>query len=165
MRRLFPLALLLTTPACAGTFVAGGPSFDYGTLDASGVGTGVGGVLEAGFRSRASLSGAVTGALVGYRSEGDADPIFLTTLEARYLRPLGNPARRVRPFLELGGGPAMAWVAGPRNGGLVAGLGLGLEGGGEGARWWLTLRERPTLLFSGRAEVIGSTQLVFGFAP
>jgi hypothetical protein len=163
---LLSTLLLLGTTACGGVFSAGGPTLDVGTLAVSGLQGGVGGHLEVGRLwpgERLALGAALTGALAGYSSAGDADPVFFTGLEVRARHPLGPDGKAVRPFLEVGGGPVVAWVAGPRAGGLVAHLALGFQGGRHGLPWWIALRARPAgLVGSGQAEFFGSMQLSFG---
>jgi hypothetical protein len=102
--------LLLGTAACSGAFVAAGPSLDMGTLAVSGLQGGVGGQLELGKlwkRERSALSAALTGAIAGYSSAADADPVFFTGLEIRARRELG-PKRALLPFFEVGGGRVVA---------------------------------------------------------
>jgi hypothetical protein len=164
--RLTSLLLLLGSSACSGAFVAAGPSLDTGTLAVSGLQGGVGAHLEVGklwSKERSALGAALTGAIAGYSSAADADPVFFTGLEIRARQNLGQD-RALQPFLELGGGPVVAWVAGPRAGGLVAHLALGLEGGRYGLPWWVALRARPAGLVDGQAEFFGSMQLSFGLS-
>ena len=166
-RSLLTAALFPGLWACTGTFVAAGPTADVGTLGVSGLQGGIGGHLEIGKlweRERFALSAVVTGAVAGYSSAGDADPVFFTGLEVRSRRWLGHDGPGMRPFLEVGGGPVVAWVAGPRAGGLVAHLGAGFQGGRPDLPWWVALRARPMGLVGGQAEFFGSTQLVFGVA-
>jgi hypothetical protein len=161
------LVVLLGSWACTGAFVAAGPTADAGTLGVSGLRDGVGGHLEIGMlreRERSALGVALTGTLAGYQSEADGDPVIFTALEARSRWWLGASTGSVRPFLEAGGGPMVAWVAGPRAGGLVAHVGAGLQGGRSALQWSIALRERPAGLLGGQAEFFASTQLVFGLA-
>jgi hypothetical protein len=159
--------LLLGLSACSGAFVAAGPSLDMGTLAVSGLQGGVGGHLELGKlwqRDQSTLGAALTGAIAGYSSTADADPVFFTGLEIRSRRNL-SPDRAVRPFVEAGGGPVVAWVAGPQAGGLVAHLALGFQAGEGGLPWWVAVRVRPAGLVGGdQAEFFGSAQLGFGLS-
>jgi hypothetical protein len=153
--------------ACTGVFVAAGPTGDVGTLGVSGLEGGIGGHLEVGVlreRERSALGGALTGTLAGYTTAGDADPVLLTALEVRSRRRLGAGAhpRSRRPFFEAGGGPGVMWSAGPRAGGLVGHVAVGIETGGPGLQWWVALRERPALMLGGQAEFFNSVQLVIG---
>jgi hypothetical protein len=161
-----PLMLLLGCCACAGGFAAAGPTADVGTLAVSGLGTGIGGHVELGMtweRKHSILGAALTGTVAGYASAGDADPVLFTALEIRSRRWLGSPARSPRPFFEIGGGPIMAWVAGPMAGGLGAHIGAGIQAVRPTWQWWVALRARPAGLVGGRqAEFFNSTQLVFG---
>jgi hypothetical protein len=157
--------MLLLCGACTRAFVAAGPTADVGTLGVSGLQGGLGGHLEIGVlheRQRSALGVALTGMIAGYSSAADADPVFFTTLEARSRRWLGGPTRSVRPFLEVGGGVGMMWVAGPQAGGLVGHVAAGLQGGGSGLQWWVALRERPAGLLGGQAEFFNSAQLALG---
>jgi hypothetical protein len=154
MNRPKLLLLLRGLLACTGTFVAAGPTADVGTLAVSGLQGGIGGHLEIGKlweRERFALGAAVTGAVAGYSSTADADPVFLTGVEVRSKRCLGHEGPGVRPFLELGGGPVIAWVAGPQAGGLVAHLGAGFQGRRSNLQWWVALRARPMGLVGGQA--------------
>ena len=161
-------ALLPGLLACAGTFLAAGPTADVSTLAVSGLQGGIGANLEIGRlweRERLALGAAVTGAVAGYSSAADGDPVFLTGLELRSRRWLGPEGPGLRPFLEIGAGPVIAWIAGPRAGGLVAHLGAGFQGGRSDLQWWMALRARPMgLLGDSQAEFFGSTQLVLGVA-
>lgn len=162
---LLALILAMSSTGCGGGFVAAGPTLDAGTLGVTGLESGVGGHSEAGTlweREDYSLGVAVTGALAGYQGEGDGDPLFFTSAEARYRRALGQPRASSRPFVEAGCGPVLAWMAGPRQGGLSLHCAVGIEGGGESLRWWIALRERPTGLFGRQAEFFNSAQVVFG---
>lgn len=153
---------LLSCIACNSAFFAAGPTLDAGTLGVSGVETGIGAHAEAGLTQEhegGSVGAGLAGTLSGFSSEGDTDPIFFTSLEARYRRYGGTPDRGVRPFYGVGGGPVMAWVAGPRKGGLVLNLEIGLRGG-RGLEWWLGLRERPVGMIGGQAEFFNSVQLI-----
>ena len=166
-RSLLTAALLPGLWTCSGTFVAAGPTADVGTLGVSGLQGGIGGHLEIGKlweRERSALGAVVSGAVAGYSSAADADPVFFTGLEVRSRRWLGDDGPGLRPFLEVGGGPVVAWVAGPQAGGLVAHLGAGFQGGRSDWQWWLALRARPMGLVGGQAEFFGSTQMVFGLA-
>jgi hypothetical protein len=174
MRHLAALYLSLLTAsllpglgACTGTFVAAGPTVDVGTLAVSGLQGGIGGHLEIGKlweRERFALGAAVTGAVAGYSSAADGDPVFFTGVEVRSRRWLGHEGPAVRPFLEMGAGPVIAWVAGPRAGGLVAHLGAGFQGGRPDLQWWVALRARPMGLVGGQVEFFGSTQMALGLA-
>jgi hypothetical protein len=166
-RSLLTTAPLLGVCACTGAFVAAGPTADVGTFAVSGLQGGIGGHLEVGKfwdRERFALGAAISGAVAGYSSAGDADPVFFTAAEVRLKRWLSEDRSRVRPFLDVGGGPVVAWVAGPYAGGLVTHLGVGFEGGRSGLKWWVALRARPMALASGQAEFFGSTQMMFGLA-
>lgn len=157
--------LLLGLCGCARGFVAAGPTADVGTLGVSGLQGGLGGHLEIGAfwdRARSALGGVLAGTLAGYSSAGDADPVFLTTLEIRSRQSLGARTRSVRPFIEVGGGGAVMWSAGPQAGGLVGHIAAGLQGGGTGTQWWVALRERPAGLLGGQAEFFNSVQLTLG---
>jgi hypothetical protein len=161
-RHLFSLMLLGCT-GCAGAFVAGGPSVDSGTVAVSGVTTGVGGQVEVGrfWPSTGPEWGvALGGAVAGFRSEGDADPILVASLEARH-RSWFNHGDSTRSFFEAGVGPIVTFIAGPQQGGVVAHLALGLEGGGS-TRWSIALRERPALLYGRQSEFYNSVQALFG---
>lgn len=152
--------------ACSGAFVAAGPTGDVGTLGVAGLQGGLGGHVEVGVlwqREPSAVGCVLTGTVAGYSSAGDADPIFFTALEARSRRWLGRRTRSLRPFLEVGGGLGVMWVAGPQAGGVVGHIGAGLQGGGTGMQWWVALRERPTgLLGGGQAEFFNSVQLALG---
>jgi hypothetical protein len=165
--RLPIILLLLGSAACSGAFVAAGPSLDMGTLTVSGLQGGVGGHLELGKlwkKEPTALGAALTGAIAGYSSAGDADPVFFAALEFRARRRLG-PDRALQQFLEVGGGPVVAWVAGPRAGGLAAHLSVGFQGRRRGLPWWVALRARPAgLVGDGQAEFFGSMQLSFGLS-
>ena len=168
MRQAWLVMLLPGCCACAGAFVAAGPTADVGTLGVSGLEAGVGGQLEIGRwwrqRERSTLGAALTGSLAGYSTAADADPLFFTGLELRFRQWYGPDTRSVRRFVEVGGGPVVAWAAGPQAGGVVAHLGAGMQGGGPEPKWWLALRARPAGLLGGQAEFFASTQIVFGLA-
>jgi hypothetical protein len=168
VRQAWLVLLLPGCWACAGAFVAAGPTADVGTLGVGGMQGGVGGQLEIGMlfrqRERSTLGAALTGSLAGYSTAADADPLFFTGLELRFRRWYGAGTRSTRPFVEVGGGPVVAWAAGPQAGGVVAHLGAGLQGGGPEPRWWVALRARPAGLAGGQAEFFASTQIVFGLA-
>jgi hypothetical protein len=161
-------AVVLLLGLCGGCtrwFVAAGPTADVGTLGVSGLEGGLGGHLEIGLlhdRGRSALGGVLSGTLAGYSSAGDADPVFLTTLELRSRHWLGTSTRSVRPFVEVGGGGAVMWSAGPQAGGLVGHIAAGLQGGGTGTQWWVAIRERPAGLLGGQAEFFNSVQLTAG---
>jgi hypothetical protein len=168
LRACLLLFLLGLCSACTGAFLAAAPTGDVGTLGVSGLQGGVGGHLEIGLlreREGSALLGAATAALAGFASEGDADPVLFTALEVRYRRWLGSPAQSARLSLEAGGGPVVAWVAGPRAGGLSGHIAAGLQGGGPDLQWFVALRERPAgLIGGGQPEFFNSIQTVFGLA-
>lgn len=98
-------------------------------------------------------SWACTGAFVAAGPTADVGTLGVSGLQ------VGAALSRGRRW------PMVAWVAGPRAGGLVAHVGAGLQGGRPALQWWIALRERPAgLLGGGQAEFFSSTQLVFGLA-
>lgn len=164
---VLPLAVALSVSlaGCGGVFLAAGPSLGAGTMAVSGLQGGIGAHLEAGrfWPGPDNEWGAVgTGSLAGYSGEGDGDPIYLTTIEGRYRSWPGPAEAGPRPFFEAGAGPGMAWLAGPRQGGLTAHLAIGIGSRGSSLGWWLALRERPAVLFGGQAEFYNAVQLVLG---
>lgn len=160
-----PLVLMaLGLTGCTSALVGGGPTVDLGTIAVGGVEGGVGAHAEAGIykaRARSDVGGVISLAVAGYTGDNDGDPIFFTTLEARYRSWLGARQTTVRPFLELGGGPTVTLISG-HQAGLTGHVALGLAGGGGSVGWWLSLRERPAFLFGRQAEFFNSTQLLLG---
>ena len=107
------LVLALVLPAlalcgCSSVLVGGSVGLDAGTLAVSGVGTGVGLQTEIiGFNRSQRLGVGPSAHLVGYSTSGDGDPIWLTTVEARYrvANRFGGPG-----YLHVGTGLGGAWT-------------------------------------------------------
>lgn len=158
----------LATSACSSVLVRGAPTFDAGTLAVSGVETGIGGQIEIIGYTGPNATGPGVGAalaVVGYSSAGDADPIFLTTLEGRYRRGL-RTSPSTQWYGELGTGVGLAWIAGSVD---AAAIPVQAEAGFRdpdgGLLWSVGLRERATVLIgsgSPPVDFLNSIQLIAG---
>lgn len=99
---------------CSSVLAGGGAGYDAGTPGVSGVESGVGGHAEAIGYAEPRATGYGLGAaveLAGYSTDGDADPIAFTTLEARYRRGLGGDGAS-GAYWEAGSGLGVAWSPG-----------------------------------------------------
>ena len=158
----------LATSACSSVLVRGAPTFDAGTFAVSGVETGIGGQIEIIGYTGPNATGPGVGAtlaVAGYNSDGDADPIFLTTLEGRYRR--GFRTRPSRQWYgELGTGLGVAWGAGSVDAAAIpVQVEAGLRNPDGGLLWSVGLRERATVLIgtgSPPLDLLNSIQLVAG---
>jgi hypothetical protein len=158
----------LATSACSSVLVRAAPTFDAGTFEVSGVETGIGGQIEMIGYTGPNATGPGVGAAIavaGYSSAGDADPIFLTTLEGRYRRGLRtNPSAQW--YGELGTGLGLAWGAGSVDAAAIpVQAEVGLRDPDGGLLWSLGLRERATLLIGSGSpplDLLNSIQLVAG---
>jgi hypothetical protein len=117
MSRIARFLWLVALPAlsgCGAVMVATGASHDAGTFAVPGVETGIGGQIEVIRYPRGHDVAVGLGAsleLAGHRTGNDADPLLLTTFEARYRRPFHAIAGS-GPYWEFGGGGGIAWSAG-----------------------------------------------------
>ena len=164
LKRAPVVLMALGLTGCTSVLVGGGPTADLGTIAVGGVHGGVGAHAEAGIykaRAKSDVGGVISLAVAGYTGDNDGDPIFFTTLEARYRSWLGAMGAAIRPFLELGGGPTVTWIS-SQQAGVTGHVALGLAGGGHSVGWWLSLRERPAFLYGRQPEFFNSTQLLLG---
>lgn len=158
-------AILPGLSACASTFVGAGPGWDAGTLGVSGVDTGIGVHLEAVGYAGEEATGLGLGPavqLAGYDTDGDADPIAFTTLEARYRRRFGTP-RRAGPYWELGSGAGVAWAPGVQRAAVPFQGEIGVQTLAGRALLSLGVRERFLLLIgtgSPPFDAFNSVQLI-----
>jgi hypothetical protein len=159
------LALAACVPALAGCSslrVGGAVGFDAGTLGVSGVEVGTGAQVEAIAMLTPRFGVGPSLQLAGYSTSGDGDPIWLTTLEARYR--LGQPGT-ASAYLEGGAGIGLAWSPDVHHVAVPLQVELGVERrlGGIGGR--VAIRERFTpLIGSGSPplDALNSLQLAVG---
>lgn len=166
LRAVALAAAALSTSACGALHVGAGPGADLGTYSVGGLASGVGGHGEVGVSSRwdgTGPSGWLSLTRLGYASDGDADPIWIPAVEARWTAPVGDPRRGLHPVFEIGAGLGAGLpgtvhsVALPLHGG----VGLVLPAGG-GFSVKLAARVRPFLFVAGGSppvDVAGSFQL------
>ena len=147
--------------------VAAGPSYDAGTFAVPGIETGIGGQIEVIRYPQAHDVGVGLGAsleLAGHRTGNDADPLLLTTFEARYRRPFQAMAES-GPYWELGGGGGIAWSAGVQAAAIPVQADIGVQRRVGSLLLSVEVRERFVGVLSGGSpplDVLNSLQLLIG---
>ncbi len=162
------LLWLVSLPAlsgCGAVMVAAGPSYDAGTFAVPGIETGIGGQIEViryADDSRVGMGASVE--LAGHRTGNDADPLFLTTFEARYRRPFEAMAES-GPYWELGGGGGIAWSAGVQGAAIPVQAEIGVQRRVGSLLLSVAVRERVVGVLSTGSppvDVLNSLQLLIG---
>ncbi|MGQ0815248.1 MAG: DUF3667 domain-containing protein [Gemmatimonadota bacterium] len=162
------LAGCLALSGCASAIMRGGPGFDMGTLTVSGLKTGVGAHVDAvGYDADEGGGYGVGVALgmAGYTSSGDADPVSIGTIEARYRLPIAPKRSGTRLYWEFGSGIGGAWAPELQRFAIPIQIELGVQRPLGGALIVAGIRERFVgLIGSGSpgADAFNSLQLLIG---
>lgn len=164
LSRLIFLAGLFT--GCA---LQTGLSYDAGTIGVSGIKDGYGGYAEIIIRPGLSENGFGFGPVfqvAGFATDGDADPVAITSLEARYHRRFGRFSR-FNPYWESGSGFGLVWVPSIQRAAIPLQFEIGLQTGSGCWRFNLGLRERFLAMVgqgSPPFDMLNSLQIVIGLA-
>lgn len=146
-----------------------GLSYDAGTIGVSGLADGFGGYAEIMVRPGTGGNGFGVGPVLqvaGFATGGDADPIAVTSLEARYCRGFGRPSR-VKPYWEIGSGFGLVWSPSIQRAALPLQGEIGVQASTGCWRFNLGLRERFLAMVgqgSPPFDMLNSVQVVIGLA-
>ena len=155
--------VVVSGSGCANGFVAGGPSWDAGTVAVTGVESGVGVQVEAGgFKhdGGAGVGYALMAGLLGFYGEADGDPILVTSADIRYRNYFDRSKKDSPIFYTVGGGPGAVFGAALEQLMLSVMAEVGVEFPAGPMKMSFSLRERPAVLVTEQAEFVNSLGLV-----
>ena len=164
--RLLCLVMLPALSGCRSVMIAVGPGYDAGTFAVPGIETGIGGQIEIIRYPRSDVGVGLGPAfeLAGLTTLNDADPLFFTTFELRYRRPIGATAGS-GPYWEVGSGVGVAWSAGIQAAAVPVQAEIGVQRRAGSLLLSVGVRERFVgLVGTGSPpwDAVNSLQLVFG---